>query len=121
MKNVVIASAFALAGFAGGTIASLYVSNRLTAGIEQETFVHRMLRFNAEAQVAFAQMNIRNAEKGDTDRIIRTNCQIARSAVPLIEPRIYDNSKKRAEVEAAVSRATDTILALEASGKCGRP
>ena len=121
MKNIAIAFAFAIAGLAAGTLTSFYISNKLTFGIEQELFAHRMLRFNAETQVASALINIQRAQNGDVASIIRNNCQLARSAVRLIEPGIYSDPQKRAEVSAVASRAVETVLALEASGKCARP
>ena len=120
MKNLAVAFIFALAGFGGGSIASLYVSDRLTSGVKQELFAHQTMRYNAESQVAFALMDIQRAKDGDLAGLVRTNCQTARSSVRLIEPNIYDNPKKREEIAALVNRAQDTILALEAAGECSR-
>lgn len=120
MKNLILTFTCALAGFGGGSLASLYVSDKLTSGIEQELFAHQTMRYNAEANASFALTDIRLAQAGDMAGIIRTNCQIARISVRLVEPNIYNNPEKRKDTAALVNRAHGTIATLEASGQCSR-
>jgi hypothetical protein len=77
--------------------------------------------FRTESTVAFALMNIRSAERGDNQDVVRKNCFIAKTSVDLIDPNFYEDPGKQKEVAALVSRAKNVISSLESSGKCFGP
>jgi hypothetical protein len=116
MKRIALAIVLLIAGFVAG-----YAYSDRDAFTDYQDERELTTRANAEMSVRLALINIKYAQAGKTRDVLRTNCFIARSSVPLVEPGFFRDPEKQKEVATLVGRAREVIAALESSGMCLGP
>jgi hypothetical protein len=116
MRHIALALVFSVACFAAG-----YAYSNRTAFSEYQDERELTIRSNAEMSVRLALINIKYAQAGKNQDVLRTNCFIARSSVPLVEPSFFNDPKKQKEVANLVGSAREVIATLESSGMCLGP
>lgn len=114
MKSALACILCLLTGIGAGWLAAKHVL--YAKEFEQDA---TMLRFNAESQVVFSLSNIRNASTGNTPEILRINCQIAKSAVRLVDPLAYADPQKQREIGKIRQDGLRMVASLTSSGNCG--
>ena len=105
-----------LAAFLAGVACAKLICNKHSAS-DRAAFAS-MVEFNAESTVFFNLGNIDKAQRADIASIIRVNCVLVRSAMPLIRPSDYHDAQKQKEIQDLLSRAKQTVAQLQASGSC---
>ena len=113
MKRIVLAFIFLIVGFTGG-----YAFSERSRSMEDRHHLESSMHFHSESSVAFALMNIRDAQNRNDRDIIRRNCAIAKVSVGLVDPTFYEDPEKQKEISNLASRAKGVISALESSGMC---
>ena len=116
MKHIALALILSIAGFAAG-----YAYSDRTAFTDYQDERELTTIASAEMSVRLALINIQHAQAGKVQDVLRTNCFVARSSLPLVHPGFFDDPEKQKEVANLVGRTKEVIATLESSGMCLGP